>query len=235
MSSVEQQVPPLVQPPTFSREWVSVGITSYLRDLILSGQMKPDAPLRVEHLAADLGVSVTPVRESLQELLGEGFVIRMPRRGYAVALLTREDIQDTFFVNGMLSGELAARAAKRIDNVSLEHLEQLETSLIAAAEAGSYADMEGLNHRLHRLINQVAGAHKLAWFVQRTSHYAPRWSWQFVEGWPAASASDHRPIVEALRAHDPEAARAAMQDHMRHSGELLVKHLAKQGFWDADA
>lgn len=222
---------PPISPPSFRQEWVSVEITAYLRDLILSGQMQPDAPLRVEPLAAEFGVSVTPVRESLLELLGEGLVRRAPRRGYAVARLNREDIQDMFVASGLLSGELAARAALRIDDASLERLAQLERDLISAANAGAYSEMEDLNHRLHRLINQVAGAPKLAWFVQRTSHYAPRWSWQTIDGWPAASVSDHVPIVAALRAHDPDAARAAMQVHMQHSGELLVDYLARRGFW----
>lgn len=221
----------ITNPPTLARERVSDGVTAYLRDLIISGQLRAGEALRVEHLAAQLSVSVTPIRESLVELLGEGFVDRAPRRGYAVALLSRTDILDVFAANSLLSGELAARATSRVTPELLQALEAVQRDLERAGKRKEYADMEELNHRLHRLINNSAQSPKLAWFVQRTSHYAPRWTWSKIKGWPSASASEHRSVLKALQARDAQAARQSMQDHVNNAGTLLVEHLDAQGFW----
>jgi DNA-binding GntR family transcriptional regulator len=228
----ELQPPVVAAPPNFGSDRVSERVTSYIRDLILIGQLRSGESLRVEHLAESLEVSITPIRESLVELLGEGFVERTPRRGYKVARLTREDISDVFAANALLAGELAARAAARISDESLHELAELQKQLRAAGSHDAHAEMEQLNNRIHRTIDQAAASPKLAWFAQRTSHYEPRWTWSTVQGWPKASINDHRGVLKALEARDPDAARAAMEHQIRHSGQLLVDHLAADGFWD---
>lgn len=220
-----------VAPPSLSRARVSEGVTAYLRDVILSGQMHAGDPLRVEHLAAELDVSVTPIRESFVELLAEGLVERETRRGYSVARLTRSDIEDLFTANAMLAGELAARAARKIDQGILVRVDAMQRELEAASRREDYAAMEEANHRFHRTINRVADAPKLAWFVQRMSHYAPRWTWQLIEGWPQASVSDHVSVLSGLQTGDAETTRRAMDDHLRHSGRLLADHLEAGGFY----
>ncbi|HEY5332726.1 MAG TPA: GntR family transcriptional regulator [Solirubrobacterales bacterium] len=212
----ELQPPVVAAPPTFGSDRVSERVTSYLRDLILCGQLRGGESLRVEHLAESLEVSITPIRESLVELLGEGFVERTPRRGYKVARLSRKDIADVFAANGLLAGELA----------------ELQKQLRSAGSRDAYAEMEQINNKMHRIVDQAAASPKLAWFAQRTSHYEPHWTWSTVQGWPKASINDHRAVLKALEARDPDAAREAMGHQIRHSGELLVDHLAEQGFWD---
>ncbi len=208
---------------------MSEGVSAYLRDVILSGQMRAGEPLRVEHLAERLDTSVTPIRESLVELLAEGFVERVPRRGYAVGRLSRSDIEDMFAAQAMIAGELAARAAVAIDADSMATLKKTQAELETASDDSDFAAMEESNHRFHRIINTVADSPKLAWFAQRISHYAPRWTWQLIDGWPAASVSDHGPILVALDDRDAEAAREAMDRHIRNSGQLLADHLEAGG------
>lgn len=221
-----------VPPPSLGRSRVSEGVSAYLRDVILSGQMRAGEPLRVEHLAERLDTSVTPIRESLVELLAEGFVERVPRRGYAVGRLSRQDIEDVFAAQAMIAGELAARAAIAVDDEAMAALEGTQAELEAASAQQDFNAMEEANHRFHRKINTIADSPKLAWFVQRISHYAPRWTWQLIDGWPEASVSDHGPILAALKAGDADAAREAMDRHIRNSGELLAAHLEKSHFYE---
>src|SRR5690349_1621469 len=60
-------------------------VAAYVRDLIVSGQVRAGEFLRLENLAEQLGTSVTPVREALVSLRGEGFVTLQPRRGFMVS------------------------------------------------------------------------------------------------------------------------------------------------------
>lgn len=221
-----------VRPPDLGRARVSEAVSAYLRDMILSGQVRAGEPLRVEHLADQLDTSVTPIRESLVELLAEGFVEHVTRRGYAVARLARSDIEDLFTAHGLIAGELAARAAKAADRVALDAFESMQADLEDASQRKDFGAMEELNHRFHRTVNTLADARKLAWFVQRISRYAPRWTWQLIDGWPDASVSDHAPILAAFRAGDGQAARLAMDRHIRRSGLLLADHLEASGFYD---
>jgi DNA-binding GntR family transcriptional regulator len=222
--------PELGPAPALGRDFVSDGVTAYLRDQIMSGRLAAGDPLRVEHIAEHLDVSVTPVRESLLVLGHEGFVVREARRGYVVDALSRTDIVDVFAALGLLAGELAARAAGAIAAPELRELDALQAELVALNRGGEHAAMEDVNHRLHRRINQIAGAPKLTGFVHQAARYAPRWTWSAIPGWPAESLR-HRAILRALRAGDAETARAAMSEHMRRSGELLAEHLAAAGLW----
>lgn len=224
----------MAEPPAVGRVRVSDNVSTYLRELIMSGQLRGGEPIRVQHLAKRLDVSITPIRESLLELWAEGLVDRAPRRGYRVAPLSESDIADVFAANSLLAGELAARAALRISDDALAELTDLQKQLRAAAKRSEYAEMDELNQRFHRTINHAAASPKLSWFIRRTSHYALRWTWPTVRSWPRSLIQDHRPLVQALRAHDPDAARASMQRHITHSGELLIDHLAASHFWDRD-
>lgn len=69
-----------------------------IRELIMDGRVRPGDYLRLERLALEFGISVTPVREALKSLRSEGFVVLEPRRGFVVAPLSKRDVQDLFWV-----------------------------------------------------------------------------------------------------------------------------------------
>ncbi|WP_067799044.1 GntR family transcriptional regulator [Actinomadura formosensis] len=215
------------------RRQLSDEVAAYVRDLIMSGQVGHGEFLRLERIAEDLGISVTPVREALLSLRGEGFVTLEPRRGFMPAPLTRQDVQDLFEAQAYFAGELAARAAGKITETELASLDRTQAQLERAFEAGDAGGVERANHQFHRLINLCAGSPKTAWLLQLVARYAPRRFYAGIEGWTRASADDHRLVLAALRAGDADAARQAMRAHIRHAGTLLVVHLEAQGFWDA--
>jgi DNA-binding GntR family transcriptional regulator len=222
--------PALPDPPRFGRARVADGVTEYLRELIVSGALKAGDRLRVEHLAARFDLSVTPIRESLIELYNDGFVTREARRGYMVAKLTLQGFSDQVLVLALVTGELAARAASRADDGAVSGLEELQGRLEASADDRDAA--EGLNYRLHREINLLADSPELARQAERSSHYIPRFTWQSLASRPASCTYDHHDVIAAIAAHDPDAARRAMVEHMTESGVRLADELAQAGIWD---
>lgn len=223
-------VGPLGRRPQLSEE-----VAAYVRELIMSGQVRAGDFLRLEHLAGELGISVTPVREALLALRGEGFVHLEPRRGFQVASLSRQDVEDVFGVQADVAAELAARAAARVTDDDLGNLWAIQEAMSAAARDGDVTAIEEHNHRFHRDVHRIAQAHKLAWVLGNLVHYAPRRFYGRIDGWPRASVEDHHAILAALAARDPSAARTAMRTHIEHAGALLVAHLAAQGLWDSGA
>jgi DNA-binding GntR family transcriptional regulator len=201
----------------------------HVRELIMSGQLRPGEFIRQERIADELNLSATPVREGLLSLRGEGFVQLRPRRGFVVAPLDASDIRDLFTAQALLAGELAARATECLDDSAIGQLEEIDRALNRAARAEDADRVEALNHEFHRSINLAAGAPKLAWVLSVTTRFAPHRFFATIEGWPAASAADHRSILKAFRSRDGEAARKAMHRHVEHAGRLLALHFDSLG------
>jgi DNA-binding GntR family transcriptional regulator len=223
--------PGLPAAPDLQGGAVSHDVTEYLRHLIMTGHFRPGDRLRVEHLAADLAISVTPVREALVELLCDGFVERRPRRGYVVARLTRSGFEDRVLVLAMVGGELAARAAARMNDDETEACAALERELSDLGKDADRDAAEAVNHRIHRAINLAARSPELAWTAERFSRYTPRYRGMPRNSRPRSCSYDHRDVLAALASHDAEAARDAMFEHLVEAGRLLGDELHARGLW----
>jgi DNA-binding GntR family transcriptional regulator len=213
MAQIRQQQPQL-----------SDKAASYVRALVISGELPPGTQIRPETIGEELGISTTPAREALQALRVEGFLDLVPRKGFLVAPLIGADIRDLFRAQALLGGELADRAACNGSEDEIAELEALHHEPIAAAARKDTALLEEKNHAFHRQINLLANARKLLWVLGLTTRYVPRMFYSSIAGWPQATAEDHTRILEAVKAGDGQAARAAMEDHIMHAGELLAAH-----------
>ena len=96
-----------------TRQQLPEEVAAYVREMIVSGAVRPGDFLRMEPIAEAVGVSNTPVREGLLLLRSEGFVKLVPRRGFMVASFGAQDVRDIFWVQAQLAGELAARSPHR--------------------------------------------------------------------------------------------------------------------------
>ncbi|HYM49869.1 MAG TPA: GntR family transcriptional regulator [Candidatus Limnocylindrales bacterium] len=210
-------------------------IAAYLRELIMSGQLRSGQSLNIETLAKDLETSATPVREALLGLKGEGFVLMEPRRGFRVAPLSRQDVEDMFLIQSMIAGELTARAAAAATDQFIEEVSGLQAGMIEADRRSDDDELERLNFEFHRTINRTTASPKLAWLLGLVVRYVPRIFYATIAGWNEASLRDHAAIIDAIRDRDADAARRAMAQHIQHVGDLLVSHLEKQGFWSTAA
>ena len=217
--------------PLSPRPLLSEEVATHIRDLIMAGELRPGERLRLEELAAQLGVSITPVREALLTLRGEDMVELQPRRGYLVAPMSRQDIEDVFALQANLAGELAARASRRVDAEQLAELRRLQEGLRAAAAEVSLPELEQLEFAFHRLINRITDSRKLARFLHAATRYTPHRFYASDPAWRANMLSDHDAILGALAARDPEAARSAMARHFTDGAERLIKHLDDVGLW----
>ncbi|MEW2355266.1 GntR family transcriptional regulator [Spirillospora sp. NPDC029432] len=213
------------------RPQLSDEVASRIREMIMDGRVRPGEYLRLERLALEFGISVTPVREALQSLRSEGFVHLEPRRGFVVTPLSRQDVGDLFWVQAAIAGELTARAAARMTADRLAALADTQAGLERAAAAGRADLAEERNHAFHRSINLAAGSAKLAWTLAAVARYVPRGLYGRVPDWPGSAARDHRLILAALRAGDPAAAGAEMRAHIVRSGELVIAYLERRGMW----
>ncbi|MFI5839238.1 GntR family transcriptional regulator [Catenuloplanes sp. NPDC051500] len=210
------------------RQQLADEIATALRARIMSGELRPGDRIRLEEVASQLGVSITPVREALLHLRGEDMVELEPRKGYVVAPLSRQDIRDVFQLQGDIAGELAARVAARITDGQTAQLTAMNRTLARTRTADS---IETLEFDFHRAVNRIAEARKLSWFLHTATRYTPARFYSSDAGWLAGMREDHEALLAAFAAHDQDAARAAMTRHFTDGADRLVKHLDGLGIW----
>ncbi|OBI83449.1 GntR family transcriptional regulator [Mycobacterium asiaticum] len=212
-----------------ARPQLSEDVASFVRKRIFEGTYAAGQYVRLDQLAAELGISVTPVREALFALRAEGLVAQQPRRGFVVLPLTQRDLADVANVQAHVGGELAARAALSITDEQLRELEDLQTQLEAAYAADDDERKIRLNHEFHRAINIAAASPKLAQLMSQITRYAPESVFPKIEDWPDQAVKDHRRVLDAMARHDEQLAREAMSEHLAASAVPLIDHLIERG------
>ncbi|RHW23795.1 GntR family transcriptional regulator [Nocardioides immobilis] len=209
-------------------------VATYVRELIISGAVRPGDFLRMEPIAEAVGVSNTPVREGLLALKSEGFVRLEPRRGFVVAPFTQQDIRDLFWAQAQLGAELAARAAVNITPEQLKALDENLKEYDAAIASGDEEAIAEIGHQFHRQVNLAANSHRLALLQGAVVKHLPNRFYATIEGQVAGASHDHPLLLEALRKGHTKKARSLMEVHILEGADHLIESLIKQGLW-ADA
>jgi DNA-binding GntR family transcriptional regulator len=124
-----------------------------LRERILSGALKPDAPIRQEAIALELNISKIPVREALAKLEQEGLLASHPHRGFVVRALSADEAEDVFSLRLKIEPDLAAMAAGRA--VAADHARACQALADLDAELKSGGAGSGrLNRSFHMALVQ---------------------------------------------------------------------------------
>jgi DNA-binding GntR family transcriptional regulator len=219
--------------PDFAfRPQLAEDVARYVRKRIFDGTYAAGQYIRLDQLAAELGVSVTPVREALFVLSAEGLLSQQPRRGFVVVAVTVRDLTDVSNVQAHIGGELAARAAVNIRGEQLRDLEKIQTELEDAYASDDDDRAVRLNHEFHKAINVAADSPKLAQLMSQITRYAPESVFPTIAGWPDLSTEHHRKLLAALEARDENLARAAMSEHLAAGAAPLIEHLTQRGVVD---
>lgn len=216
-------------PEFAARPQLAEDVARIVRRRIFDGTYAAGTYVRLDQLAAGLGVSVTPVREALFELKAEGLLEQQPRRGFVVRPVTTRDVTDVSDVQAHIGGELAARAAAGITDSQLRELNRIQDDLEAAYAAGDGEAAVRLNHEFHRAINVAADSPKLAQLMSQITRYAPESVFPTIDGWPDKSNDHHRRVLDALARHDQTLARTAMSEHLAAGATPLIEHLTRRG------
>ncbi|MCW2287112.1 DNA-binding GntR family transcriptional regulator [Leucobacter luti] len=204
---------------------VTQRVLEELRTEIVTAQLAPGSVIREADVAARFRVSKTPVREALQRLLAEDFVMVFPRRGYMVKPVGITDLQNVMALRSYIEPPLAAIAAKRR---SSEVLEQLEASLALQRDGSAeLTDRLAAAPEFHRLIAAVARNERANGLLRTYFDETSRMHFLFPEAVEHITSETefaaHREILDAIIAGDAERASAAMAEHLTESNEALLR------------
>ena len=192
---------------------------------VLSCSLLPGAMLRAPQLAERLGMSRTPVHEALKALTRDGLLIAAPKVGYRVAPVTASDIEEIFDLRIALEVHAAGLAAKRAATRDVEILRAHDERSHEYQDHYSPGDPDYLeavilnNREFHVSIATMSGNQRLARAVGALLDEGQRIYYLYWLAPRPDSDDPHTPIIDALAARDPEAARRAMAAHLHDQAE----------------
>jgi DNA-binding GntR family transcriptional regulator len=188
-----------------------------LRQAIIAGRLSPGQKVSESEIALQLGVSRTPAREALASLREEGLVAIVPQFGTFVTPISEEAVADAVFARTALECAAIRIVAETATPADLELLNgNLEEQAVAEGAADIIA-FDALDEALHRHLCDLSG-HGIAWTLsRRVSGHLGRVRELGIREPPLLTRllAAHREIVEAVAAHDPDRAEAALRDHLR--------------------
>ncbi len=204
-------------------------VADLLRAQITEGHLLPGASLSETALAAEFGVSRTPVREALKRLETEGVVEIRPRVGTFVTSPSRLEINELFEVKEILEGAAARLFAARGNIPELERLRENVRQSTAAIQDGDVERYEALVHEFHGLIIQGAGNRKLEQhyrMLMNQLRYGPLVHISLrSSGRAGQSDHEHHTVLAMIEARDMATSERVMRDHVRASQQALMDAL----------
>ncbi|MBP8974379.1 MAG: GntR family transcriptional regulator [Anaerolineae bacterium] len=200
-------------------------IYTELRRSIIMGHRLPGERLDVEKLAENYGTSVTPIRDALQMLSEAGLVTIRPRSGYFVTRITLKQLRDLLELREIIELASVERAAVKITDGQLAALEHVHRGYTGDDDE-SYDRYTEENRRFHCLIAEASGNMELAETLGRLHDRLARLMVICRAG--KSMEITHARIVEALRAHDVEAARQALLSELMATRATILEHLIQE-------
>lgn len=192
-----------------------------IRGLVITGQMRPDQLYSVPRLAAELGVSATPVREALLDLEREGLLEAERNRGFRVVSLSLNELNDIFAVRLLLEvpsvGDIAQDG---LSERQLQELHQLAEATRETADTGDLIAFLDTDLKFHVHLIATLGNHYLTKMVEtlrdrvRLQGFA---SDESSQDFLRRSANEHFKLLDYISKQDRSGAEATIRRHLERS------------------
>ncbi|MFA7207844.1 MAG: GntR family transcriptional regulator [Synergistaceae bacterium] len=199
----------------------------WIRDAIEAREIEMGAPLPENHLAREIGVSRTPIREALRSLEQDGYVKIIPQKGAFVSEISLEDLKEIYDIRKLLEPFAALSAVNRIPEEEIDEMERGWKALKKAALAGEVdltrvSDMDLL---LHLTITKYATNKRIGAII--TTYHAQIKRFQKLSAQSLANIHEtigqHVEILEKLRDRDARGLSSLLYEHIAKSESNIMK------------
>ncbi len=191
-----------------------------LVELITNGTLAPGTELREQHLAKQMNVSATPVREAIRRLSSDGFVEIIPYHGAVVRTLNQQEITEAYACREALERLAVAEAIGQLEEQDIQNLYELvelykETGnpadiYEASQKFDDYIYRLSKNQTLYNLLDELKGV------ISRDKKYSAA----NLERREAIYA-EHRDIIRAMEERDVPQAQEAVSRHIRNGRKFI--------------
>ncbi|MQA92244.1 MAG: FCD domain-containing protein [Gemmatimonas sp.] len=223
--------------PTITTQTLSDQVYTAIRKRILDGEIGPGQFVREHELSEAMGVSRTPVREALGRLASEGFLERIPHRGFRVPQEALSRVIECYPVVSALELLAARLAFPQVTQKDLEELRRINAALREATEKGEVDAAIDLDNKFHRLIADRSGNQLLTEMLEsmRTSiRRLETWYYSYRHH-TEKSILEHEALIKALETGELRLAMSIFERNMASTLSILLGEAAKNvGFADSE-
>lgn len=194
-------------------------IFDVLREEIVSLRLSPGAPLQRAELQRRFGLSSTPLRDALMRLQEERLVEVFPQHATMVSLIDLAAAERAQFLRKSVEIEVVRLLAQDPARAPVDRLRSLIRQQTTFADLGEHEAFTTADGQFHRTMFEAAGVSDLWLLVRRESGHIDRLRRLNlpVEGKSREIILAHAAITEAIAAGIPDAAQAAMREHLSRS------------------
>jgi DNA-binding GntR family transcriptional regulator len=192
-----------------------------LRQAILSGELPPNTRLVQANIAQNLGISTTPVREALRDLVKESLVVSDPHRGAVVRGLDIEEVREVYQMREALEPLLVPRVVGKLSETILDRCDDLVREMDRVRDPVRFVELNAQFHGLfHRQIAGTRLGDVLSGLIDAAELYVHRSLQQQPDRMREAN-EEHRLILAAFRDEDVAAAKKLTRRHLRSTLSLI--------------
>lgn len=200
--------------PSLSRS-LREEVYDYLRNEMNRGGLQPGAFLDLNHIAKQLGVSRTPLREALLHLESQGFVTVLPRRGFRLKALSLRDIQHFFQIIGALEAAAMLSVGHDLAAADIAFMRKLNAAMAEAVAAGDFNLYYDLNVAFHEVYLERCDNAYLLGVIRSLRQRLYDWPRRegFAKGWEEDSIhNEHERLLQLLEEGAIDEAAAFLQN-----------------------
>jgi DNA-binding GntR family transcriptional regulator len=219
----------MVTVEAIGRDNLTARVYQQLRTGLMEGRFWPGHRFKIRELAAAMGVSETPVREAVMQLVCEKGLEMQASRSITVAELTLAQYIELRNIRLHLEGMAAEASASRISDAGVEALACTHSELIAAEEKGRWFEAVHANWRFHHTLYQWGELPELLAMIERIwLRNGPLVNYLYPHARPTyVGQHQHLAVLDALRRGNPSGVREAIKADMIEGGTLLVSLLER--------
>ncbi len=213
-----------------SRKSLGQHVFENLKQAIIKGDISSGERLVENVIANALDISRTPVREAIHKLEREGFLKKLPRGGFTVIGLTREDIEETFGIRSVLESYAARLATINYQEKDLIPLEKKVDEYQKHLKTGMLEALPKINTEFHDLLYTLSRSPKLVKMISALGDQIFRFRQIILKDKNMAEVShrDHRQMLTAIRRRDADGVEKLVRDHILRGKQAVLKEFDRQ-------
>ncbi|MEO3804816.1 GntR family transcriptional regulator [Nonomuraea sp. B1E8] len=213
-------------PMVGERQSLREQVAHALRAALITGEMRPGVVYSAPVLAAQFGVSATPVREAMLDLAKEGLVEAVRNKGFRVTELSDRDLDELTEIRQLIEVPTVARLADSARAEEFERLRPTAEEIVSAGERGDLLAYVDADLRFHVELLALCGNAHLVSVVRdlRTRARLYGLSQLSERGSLADSAREHLALLDALKSGDAAAVTQIMEEHIGHVRGIWAEH-----------
>jgi len=189
-----------------------------LRAAVITGQLAPGKLYSVPALAEQFGVSATPVREAMLDLVGEELVEPVPNKGFRVTSVSEKQLDEYTQLRELIEIPTTVALATTADPAAVEALRPLAQEIVDAANEEDLIAYVEADMRFHLALLSLSGNRTLVETVRNLRHRSRLYGLTSLleEGELEESAFEHLEILRGILERDPDYVRQVMELHLSH-------------------